>query len=99
MGTLATGLAAMGFFLTDFIDGFLARKLHAQTFFGSLLDAVSEYKPEILILSLGTFSTAWISEDVFLENANSIIEQIKDCYERKHFVYDWRQYWRLCRKE
>lgn len=43
-----------------------------------LLDAVSEYKPEILILSLGTFSTAWISEDVFLENANSIIKQIKE---------------------
>ena len=41
-GALATGLAAMGFFLTDFIDGFLARKLHVESFFGSLLDAVSD---------------------------------------------------------
>lgn len=41
-GALTTGLAAMGFFLTDFIDGFLARKLHVQSFFGSLLDAVSD---------------------------------------------------------
>ena len=52
MGTLATGLAAMGFFLTDFIDGFLARKLHAQTFFGSLLDAVSDKAFGIICLLL-----------------------------------------------
>ena len=42
MGAFATGLAAMGFFLTDFIDGFLARRLHVQSFFGSLLDAMSD---------------------------------------------------------
>ena len=52
MGTLATGLAALGFFLTDFIDGFLARKLHAQTFFGSLLDAVSDKAFGIVCLLL-----------------------------------------------
>ncbi len=41
-GALATALAAIGFFSTDFIDGFLARKLHVQSFFGSILDALSD---------------------------------------------------------
>ncbi len=51
-GPLATGLAAMGFFLTDCIDGFLARKLNVQSFFGSLLDAVSDKAFGIVCLIL-----------------------------------------------
>lgn len=51
-GALATGLAAMGFFLTDFIDGFLARKLKVQSFFGSLLDALSDKAFGIVCLVL-----------------------------------------------
>ena len=51
-GAIATGLAAMGFFLTDFIDGFLARKLHVQSFFGSLLDALSDKAFGIVCLLL-----------------------------------------------
>ena len=51
-GALATALAAMGFFLTDFIDGFLARKLHVQSFFGSLLDALSDKAFGIVCLLL-----------------------------------------------
>lgn len=51
-GAFATGLAAMGFFLTDFIDGFLARKLHVQSFFGSLLDALSDKAFGIVCLIL-----------------------------------------------
>lgn len=51
-GALATGLAAMGFFLTDFIDGFLARKLNVQSFFGSLLDALSDKAFGIVCLVL-----------------------------------------------
>ena len=51
-GALATGLAAMGFFLTDFIDGFLARKLKVQSFFGSLLDALSDKAFGIVCLIL-----------------------------------------------
>ena len=42
----------MGFFLTDFIDGFLARKLHVQSFFGSLLDALSDKAFGIVCLLL-----------------------------------------------
>ncbi len=51
-GAAYTGLAAMGFFLTDFIDGFLARKLHVQSFFGSLLDALSDKAFGIVCLIL-----------------------------------------------
>lgn len=39
-----------------------------------LLDAIEEYKPETIILNFGTFSTTWISEKVFLEKANLMIE-------------------------
>lgn len=41
-GAFATAIAAIGFFCTDFIDGFLARHLHVQSFFGSLLDGLSD---------------------------------------------------------
>ena len=43
-----------------------------------LLDAVEKYKPEMMILNFGTFSTAWISEEIFIEKANAMIEQIKE---------------------
>ena len=43
----------------------------------NLLDAVSKYKPEKMIINFGTFSTAWISESEFLTNANLIIQKIK----------------------
>lgn len=42
-----------------------------------LIDATKEYKPGIMILNFGTFSTAWINEDTFLEKANLMIEEIK----------------------
>lgn len=51
-GTLTTALASIGFFLTDFIDGLLARKLHVQSFFGSLLDGLSDKAFGIVCLIL-----------------------------------------------
>lgn len=51
-GSLAAGLATVGFFATDFIDGFLARKLHVQSFFGSLLDGLSDKAFGIVCLLL-----------------------------------------------
>lgn len=51
-GALATALSAMGFFITDFIDGHLARKLHVESFFGSLLDALSDKAFGIVCLLL-----------------------------------------------
>lgn len=41
-GGIATALLSAGCFATDFIDGFLARKLDSSTFFGSLFDGISD---------------------------------------------------------
>lgn len=51
-GPFTAGLAAAGFFLTDFIDGKLARSLKVQTFFGSLLDSLSDKAFAIICLVL-----------------------------------------------
>lgn len=56
-GSLQAGLASIGFFATDFIDGFLARHLHVQSFFGSLLDGLSDKAFGIVcLLLLGTLN-------------------------------------------
>ncbi len=41
-GGAATALLSAGCFATDFVDGFLARKLKCSTFFGSLFDGISD---------------------------------------------------------
>lgn len=51
-GAFATAISAIGFFATDCIDGFLARHLHVQSFFGSLLDALSDKAFGIVCLLL-----------------------------------------------
>ena len=43
-----------------------------------LLDAVTKYKPEIILINFGSFSTSWIKKDVFLKNANDLINKIKE---------------------
>lgn len=52
LGSLTAGLSAIVFFLTDFIDGKLARKLKVQSFFGSLLDGLSDKAFGIVCLIL-----------------------------------------------
>lgn len=51
-GTFTTALAVAGFFATDFIDGQLARRLHVESFFGSLLDGLSDKAFGIICLLL-----------------------------------------------
>lgn len=51
-GYFTAGLTAILFFLTDFIDGQLARRLHVQSFFGSLLDGLSDKAFGIVCLLL-----------------------------------------------
>ena len=41
-GSSIVSVVIIGLFLTDAIDGFLARHLHASTFFGSILDGASD---------------------------------------------------------
>lgn len=43
----------------------------------TLIEAVKKYKPEKLILNFGSFSSLWISEEVFVTQASSMIEKIK----------------------
>lgn len=43
-----------------------------------LLDAVEKYKPKIMVLSLGTFSSSWISLEVFLDKSEELIKEIKN---------------------
>ncbi|MEG0794411.1 MAG: CDP-alcohol phosphatidyltransferase family protein [Bacilli bacterium] len=42
MGGVVAATIAATCYLTDFIDGFLARKLHASTFFGSMFDGITD---------------------------------------------------------
>ncbi len=51
-GAASAGFASIAFFATDFIDGFLARKLHVESFFGCLLDALSDKAFGIVCLLL-----------------------------------------------
>lgn len=51
-GSFAAGLATIGFFATDFIDGQLARRLHVESFFGCLLDALSDKAFGVICLLL-----------------------------------------------
>ncbi len=43
-----------------------------------LLDAVKKYKPKRMVINFGSFSTSWIKEDVFLKNANELLDKIKE---------------------
>ena len=43
----------------------------------TLVDAVKIYKPSKLILNFGSFSSLWISEDVLISQASSMIEKIQ----------------------
>lgn len=52
LGGIAAGIYAGAFMLTDWIDGFLARKLKASTFFGSIFDGTTDKLFAILTLGL-----------------------------------------------
>ena len=43
-----------------------------------MLDAIKKYQPEKIILNFGTFSTSWIEKDVFMKNANKMLDEIKE---------------------
>ena len=43
-----------------------------------MLDAIKKYQPAKIILNFGTFSTSWITKDVFIKNANNMLDKIKE---------------------
>lgn len=60
-GSLQAAIASILFFGTDCIDGFLARRLHVQSFFGSLLDGMSDKLFGIVcLLLLGTLNPIFL---------------------------------------
>ena len=68
-GGLTTALAALCIYATDFIDGQLARRLHVQSFFGSLLDSVSDKAFGIICLLILAFQNPIFWIPIFLEGA------------------------------
>ncbi len=54
-GSFWLGIAVLLFISTDSIDGFLARTLHASTFFGAAFDALSDKLFNIIVLSIVSF--------------------------------------------
>lgn len=54
-GSFWLGIAVLLFISTDSIDGFLARSLHASTFFGAAFDALSDKLFNIIVLSIVSF--------------------------------------------
>jgi len=53
--------------LTDFFDGFLARKYHVQTLFGSILDTIADKCFGIMILIIISIYNKWYILPVILE--------------------------------
>ena len=68
-GGITTALAAMCIFATDFIDGQLARRLHVQSFFGSLLDSISDKAFGIICLLILAFQNPIFWIPIALEGA------------------------------
>jgi len=61
-GTFSAACASIGLFFTDYLDGHLARKYHVESFFGSLLDSLSDKSFGIICLVLlCTYNKAFLS--------------------------------------
>ncbi|MDE6285136.1 MAG: CDP-alcohol phosphatidyltransferase family protein [Bacilli bacterium] len=67
-------------FLTDFLDGFLARKWHASTFFGSLYDGLSDKFFLVANLFILVMITPWVWFLVGFEVAILGVQWIKYHY-------------------
>ena len=61
-GSFYLAIAVLLFISTDSIDGFLARTLHASSFFGALFDALSDKLFNIIVLAI----TAFIEPRMFI---------------------------------
>ena len=73
---IVSGLTALAFLGTDCIDGFLARHLKAQTFFGCILDAISDKVFGIVCLALlSSFNPIFLSI-LFLEILITVVNNL-----------------------
>lgn len=76
-GGLATFLLSSACFATDFIDGLMARKLSASTFFGSLFDALSDKLFLVVNMILLASITPFAIIPIILELSIATISAIK----------------------
>lgn len=76
-GGLALGIVNIFCFFTDFIDGFLARKWQASTFFGSLYDGISDKAFLVANLFILASITTWTWLLVIFEIAIMGVQWLK----------------------
>ena len=76
-GGFTTFLLSSLCFLTDFIDGFLARNLNASTFFGSLFDALSDKAFLVINLLLLMSISPYAIILIIFELTIALIQSIK----------------------
>lgn len=79
-GGFATFILAVICFLTDLVDGFLARHLNSSTFFGSLFDGVSDKFFLVINLLLLCFITPYALIPIGIELLIAIIQSFKYSY-------------------
>ena len=60
-------ICALIFYLTDSVDGFLARTLHASTFFGAVFDAISDKLFNVILLIILISVNPFMAIILFLE--------------------------------
>ena len=66
-GYYITGIVGIFVYLTDFIDGFLARKWHVSTFFGAFLDGMADKLFTIVYVGILTFKIPWMIVPLIME--------------------------------
>lgn len=68
-GAKIVGLILAFLFLTDWIDGYLARRYHVSTFFGSILDSVSDKSIAIIACTILCFLNPYMIYSIIVELA------------------------------
>ena len=66
-GSITVGLILTGLFLTDWIDGFLARRFKVSTFFGSIMDSISDKLMAIVSCIILCFINKYMIASIIIE--------------------------------
>jgi len=66
-GFFGLAIVALIFYLTDSVDGFLARTMHASTFFGAVFDAISDKLFNVILLIILISVNPFMAIILFLE--------------------------------
>ena len=66
-GYYVTGIVGIFIYLTDFLDGFLARKWKVSTFFGAFLDGMADKVFTVIFIAILTFKIPWMIVPLLME--------------------------------